>query len=136
MTKEERGNEIIDYVNYLDSVYDEVIRYSQLSRVKINIIGFSQGAATACRWISENNSRIDRLILWGGEIPKDVDLDSLGKSLGVSGIEFVLGDKDEFISEDQLEGEAGRLQKNKLNYKIYRFNGKHEIKGEVLRQLI
>ena len=136
MTREERENEIIDYINYLDSVYDEVIRYSLLNNVIINVIGFSQGAATACRWVSKKNSPINRLILWGGEIPEDVELPLLGKNLGSSGVEFVLGDKDEFISDDKLTGSTERLLKIQLNHKIYRFNGKHEIKAEVLRQLM
>lgn len=136
MTKEDRESEIIDYVNYLDSVYDEVIKYGLLGKVKITVLGFSQGTATACRWISKGSSRIDRLILWGGGIPQDVDLLSVKELFNSIGLTIVLGDKDEFISEEQLMKEIKRLNEIKLNHKIHRFNGKHEIKAGVLRQLI
>lgn len=136
MTKEDRESEIIDYVNYLDSVYDEVIKYGLLGKVKITVLGFSQGTATACRWILKGNSKIDRLILWGGGIPQDVDLLSVKKLFNSIDLTIVLGDKDEFISEEQLMKEIKKLNEIKLNHMIYRFNGKHEIKAEVLRQLI
>lgn len=136
MTKEGRENEIIDYVNYLDSVYDEAIKYGLLGNVKINVLGFSQGTATACRWISKGKSKIDRLILWGGEIPKDIDLASVKQIFNSIDLEIVLGNEDEFISEEQLMMEIKRLNEIKLNHKIYRFNGKHEIKADMLRQLI
>ena len=136
MTKKDRESEIIDYVNYLDSVYDEVIKYGLLGKVKITVLGFSQGTATACRWISKGNSKIDRLILWGGEIPQDVDFLSAKKLFNSVDLTIVLGDKDEFISEEQLMKEIKQLNEIKINHMIYRFNGKHEIKAEVLRQLI
>jgi len=136
MTKEDRENEIKDYVNYLDSVYDDVIKLGLLSKARITVLGFSQGTAAACRWILKDNSKIDRLILWGGGIPQDVDLLSVKKFFNSIDLTIVLGDKDEFISEEQLMKEIKRLNEIKLNHKIYRFNGKHEIKAGVLRQLI
>lgn len=136
MTKEERESEINDYVNYLDSVYDEVIKYGLLGKVKIAVLGFSQGTATACRWISKCNSKIDRLILWGGGVPPDVDLEFSHKLFNSINLEIVIGNEDQFISEEQMEKEIKRFEEIKLNYKIHRFNGKHEIKANILRQLI
>lgn len=136
MTKEDRESEITDYVNYLDSVYDEVIKYGLLGKVKVTVLGFSQGTATACRWISKGNSTIDRLILWGGGIPKDVNLKSAQTLFNSIDLTIVLGDKDEFIPEEQITEEIKRLNEVKLNHRIYRFSGKHEIQAGVLRQLI
>jgi len=136
MIKEERENEINDFVNYLDSVYDEVIKYGLFRNAKITVLGFSQGTATACRWITKGRSKIDRLILWGGGIPADVNLQSSLTILNSVNLTIVVGDKDEFIPEEQLMKEIKRLNEIKLNHKIYRFNGRHEIKAGVLRQLI
>lgn len=132
MTKEERESEISDYVNYLDSVYDEVIKYGLISKAVITVLGFSQGTATACRWLTKGRSEIDRLILWGGGIPPDVDLKSTQKLFNSVNLSIVLGDRDEFISEEQIIKEKERLEGNKLNFSLYRYKGKHEIKSELL----
>lgn len=136
MTKDDRENEIKDYLNYLDSVYDEVVKYGLFSNAKITALGFSQGAATAGRWVPLGKSKIDRLILWGGFIPDDVNQESAIHLLNLVKPLIVLGDQDEFISEDQLKKEIQRLNEIKLSYKVLRYEGKHEIKAEILRQLI
>jgi predicted esterase len=136
MTKEAREDEIIDYVNYLDAVYDEVINSFLASNVNVTLLGFSQGTATAGRWLSMGKSKIARLILWGGRIPPDVDLNLYKNLFDSANLEIVIGKEDEFISEEQIEKEIKRFDEIKLNYKIHRFNGKHEIKAEILRQLI
>ncbi|MCX6169539.1 MAG: dienelactone hydrolase family protein [Ignavibacteriales bacterium] len=136
MTKEGREEEINDYVSYLDSVYDEVIKYGITRNAKVIVLGFSQGTATACRWTTKGKSKIDRLILWGGGIPPDIDLKHHNGLFNSINLEIVIGSEDEFIPEEQVENEIKRLQEIKLNYKIHRFNGKHELKANILRQLI
>jgi predicted esterase len=136
MTKEAREEEINDYVNYLDSVCDEVIKYGLTGDIKITLLGFSQGTATACRWLTKGKSKIERLILWGGGIPPDIDLISNQKIFNSLIPEIIIGTRDEFVPEEQIEKEIKRLEENKLNYKILRFDGGHQIKADVLRQLI
>ena len=70
MTREDRITEIEDYVRYLDAVYADVVR----SAISVTVLGFSQGATTACRWAALGTSKIDRLIVWGGEVAADVDM--------------------------------------------------------------
>jgi predicted esterase len=135
MTKENRENEIIDYVNYLDSVYDEVIKCGMFSRANVTVLGFSQGAATACRWFVIGKSKINRLILWGGGIPPDVDLAASKELFNSSEFSITAGDKDEFISSELLKEELKKLDENKILYKFYGFTGGHEINAEILRQL-
>jgi predicted esterase len=136
MTKEDRENEIKDYVEYLDSVYNEVVKYGLLGKAKITLLGFSQGAATASRWLSLGKSKIDRLILWGGFVPDDVNSEPAINILSFVKPLMVLGDKDEFISEDNLQKEVQRLNKIKLSHEVFCYEGKHEIKAEILRQII
>ncbi|MBA4407767.1 phospholipase [bacterium] len=136
MTKEDRENEIKDYVNYLDSVYDEVTKHCFWGKVKITVLGFSQGTATACRWILKGKNKIDRLILWGGGIPQDVDLLFQREFFNSIDLTIVLGDKDEFVSEEQFKKQINLLNEVKLIHKVYRFTGKHEINAAALRQLI
>src|SRR5207237_10690301 len=74
MTREDRLAEIEDYVRYLDAVYDDVFGRLDRARVTVHALGFSQGAATVSRWTAMGTSRIDRVLLWGGELPPDLEL--------------------------------------------------------------
>jgi len=51
MTREDREAEIMDYVGYLDTLYDRVFDNIKRPAVTVRLLGFSQGADTACRWI-------------------------------------------------------------------------------------
>ncbi len=48
MTKEDRENEIADYVDFLDAVFGEVVTPG----ARVTVLGFSQGVATAARWLA------------------------------------------------------------------------------------
>lgn len=135
MTKEDRENEITDYVNYLDSIYDEVINCGVVSNVKVSVLGFSQGAATACRWFVMGKSKIDRLIIWGGGIPQDIDLPAFVELFNSSEFSIVAGEADELVPPVQLNAELKKLDEIKLNYKFYSYTGGHELRTDVLRAL-
>ena len=135
MTKEERESEIKDYVNYLDIVYEDVINFGLLSKTKITVLGFSQGTIAACRWIAKGKSKVDRLILWGGGVPPDVDLELSKELFNLLQLTIVVGDKDEFISAEQIEKEEKLLKKNNIKYSLVMFEGKHIIKKEILLKL-
>src|SRR6266550_3439645 len=51
MTREDRLNEIADYVKYLDAVYADVFG-GKPTAARVRALGFSQGAATASRWVA------------------------------------------------------------------------------------
>ena len=92
MTREDRDNEIADYVEYLDAVWSDTA--ADASRV--TVLGFSQGVATAARWISSGSAKVDRLIAWAGQIPPDVDPAVFTKLSG--GVTMVAGTTDEYAS--------------------------------------
>ena len=55
MTKVARGEEIDDYVRYVDAVYAQVLGDVAPPDVRVHALGFSQGAATLSagrRWVS------------------------------------------------------------------------------------
>lgn len=134
MTKEDRLNEIKDYINFLNLVHKEVLSNLFSSPIKISVLGFSQGAAMACRWAVDSKIKIDNLILWGGTIPPDINAKEFENILGASNLTFIVGDKDEFINKNQIDIELKRLDENKFHYQFIRFDGRHEIKSEILRQ--
>lgn len=133
MTKEDREDDILDYVNYLDLLYNEVLATLKHKKIKIVVLGFSQGTATVCRWIANKRSPVDALILWAGSLPPDVDFsDELLKTLKIY---FVAGDADEFIKEEQVNEYSQLLKEKKLPAEIIRFQGKHELHESTLTAL-
>lgn len=135
-TKEDRENEITDYVKYLNDLYNEIINTSVLGNVRITVFGFSQGTATACRWIIRSGVKVDRLILWGGGIPPDIDLEVYRETINGLNPTLVIGDKDDFIPEFLIQQELKRIERLKLKFNLKRFNGGHEIPKEILQQIV
>src|SRR5882672_5733760 len=72
MTREERDSEIIDYVSYLDAVALCIDELGPRAAQKCNVLGFSQGAPTACRWACRGSTRFERIVLWGGGVPPEL----------------------------------------------------------------
>jgi predicted esterase len=135
MTSEDREDDIRDYITYLDDLYLEVLKALKRDQLKINVLGFSQGAATVCRWLSNGKSIADNLILWAGLFPPDLNFDVNKEIFNRMNTWMVLGDKDEFIKMTNAEEQQEVFKRNKLDYKLKKFEGKHEIVPEVLKEL-
>ena len=127
MTKEDRLHEIEDYVRYLDAVYAQVAP----GRKGVTALGFSQGTATVCRWAALGSSRIDRLILWGGEVPPDLDL----QRLRVPKLMLVYGTRDEFFTPKVVAANEKRLRDHGVPYELISFEGGHAIDVETVKRL-
>ncbi|HET9386669.1 MAG TPA: alpha/beta fold hydrolase [Gemmatimonadales bacterium] len=129
MTREDRLNEIDDYVRYLDAVYTVV---APPPGQRVTALGFSQGTATACRWAALGTSRIDRLVLWGGEVPPDLDI----TRLRVPRLILVYGTRDEFFTPKVVAANEARLREHGIRYELLSFDGGHEIHAATLRSLL
>ena len=127
MTREDRLHEIDDYVRYLDTLYGALA----ITRANVTALGFSQGTATACRWAALGASRVDRLILWGGEVPPDLDL----QRLRVPRLELVYGTRDQFFTPKIVAANEARLREYRINYELISFDGAHEIDATTLSRV-
>jgi predicted esterase len=134
MTKEDREAEIEDYLQYLDRLAER-IRLSVSGEPRIEVHGFSQGAATACRWIAFGGMRPDRLVVWGSLLPPDLPLDRFGERLTRAGLTMCLGSRDKYISAGDFDQELARLAAAGLHPEVHRFDGGHRVDPTVLRSL-
>jgi predicted esterase len=134
MTREDRLHEIDDYVRYLDALHASVVR----SGARITALGFSQGTATVCRWVAFGTARIDRLIVWGGEVPPDLDLGQprVNERLRASNVTLVYGTRDQYFTPKVVLATAARLDEYKIPFARREFDGGHEILEATLRSLI
>jgi predicted esterase len=134
MTREDREREIADYVRYLDAVAAAVLpRVS--SSVRRSVLGFSQGAATATRWAALGRVRADRLVLWGGGVPPDLDLQAHRVRLGSAELVLVVGSRDRYLRRERVDDEHRRLTEAGLACRVITFEGGHRLDDATLRAL-
>jgi predicted esterase len=130
MTREDRQNEIRDYVRYLDLLHDEVAKKHPNARTIV--VGFSQGGATAARWAQLGRSNIARLIMWGATVPPDADLEAGPAAFRGARLTIVIGRKDQYISAASLNAERARLTAAGVGFDVVEYDGGHSIKRAVL----
>jgi predicted esterase len=135
MTREDRLAEIADYVSYLDSLYTHVFKRVDRASVTVYVLGFSQGAHTATRWISHGNAIADRLILWGQTLPTDLDLEVAWAKLEDSRLTLVVGTRDELVPAAKVEESEERLLEHEIPYETIKYNGGHRLDKRVLRSI-
>ncbi|MFN2572448.1 MAG: alpha/beta hydrolase [Gemmatimonadales bacterium] len=131
MTREDRAHEIEDYVRYLDALHQAIVARS----AKVTVLGFSQAAATVCRWAALGSARIDRLIVWGGEVPPDLDLRQAAGRLRACNLTLVYGTRDEFFTPKIVAATEARLREHDVAFARISYDGKHEIHEGALRQV-
>ncbi len=129
MTREDRDAEIADYVDLLDAVHGE----TAAGAARLTVLGFSQGVATACRWIASGKVRPDRLIAWAGQLPPDVNTASL--SVVKEGLVLVVGSRDQFTRWIDEGDHARRLESAGIPYQVVTFEGGHRLDRETLQRL-
>jgi predicted esterase len=129
MTKEARELDIIENTTALQKVLDAIRQTHSFK--KIDLLGFSQGGATAARWYFSDTEQFDHLILWASVFPPDLEKPALeinGKNY------FVLGNQDEYYSEAQQLSEIASYKE--IGFNTIHFDGKHDIKQMILQKIM
>ena len=130
MTTEDRENEILDYIQYLDNVF---LTFNLHKVKKLVVLGFSQGGATVARWFQKTSHPVKMLVFWGATIPDEVLEDNKIYQVEVFNI---LGDADEFITKERLETIMKKYLNAKLKFSQIFYKGGHDILTEPLMQFI
>ncbi len=134
MTKEDREHEIADYVGYLDQVYHEAVgRVS--GHPRCYLLGFSQGVATATRWLARGTARFDGFCAWAGTLAPEVSLDGPHRALAGRRIAVVAGHRDEYLTSDWLALESRRLDAAGGKVRQFPFHGGHRMDRTVLAEV-
>lgn len=136
MTKDERQDDIKENIKYLNTLMDQIIKEIGHNRLKINVLGFSQGGATACRWLFKSGLKFENLIMWAGDIPKDTLTEENRLKWSNMNTHLVMGKKDELINEEMKAKFLKLVTDYKLDYKLTLYDGDHRIYPDVLMELI
>lgn len=98
----------------------------------VTVLGFSQGVATACRWVALGDVRPDRLLLWGDVSPPDLDLERAAERFAGIDVILVRGSDDRALAPHLVEQEAERLASASIDYQVVRYEGGHDIDADTL----
>jgi predicted esterase len=131
LTKEKTQKEIPNVLNYLNSVYNT----EQIpNNLNVIILGFSQGVSIATRWIAQHTIKCNTLVLYAGKVPREFSSDDFKH---IPSIKLIVGDKDEYVTPGVLESEkeySDALFEKRIEY--ITFDGKHEMKRELINKLV
>lgn len=134
MTKEDRLKDMEDYCRYLDDLYAHL--QPLISRVgHCGILGFSQGVATACRWLTHSRFSFDYLINYAGAFPPDLDHPKAIQKMQNLPVHLLLGKEDEYISEVQYRAHLQQLGETGFSVEGSLFEGGHKIYAQVVRSV-
>ena len=147
MTRELREADIGDITRQLD---DTVLaacaaQGAELGAVRLVGFGFSQGTATVTRWLAlsplvgaraaAGRPRADRLILWGGALPHDLDLGAARAWLAEARPVLVAGDQDGFATPARVREQEARLAAAGVPHDVRTFAGGHRLNDRLLAAL-
>jgi predicted esterase len=127
MTREDRDNEIADYVDFLDGVARDL----GVAGRRLTVLGFSQGVATAVRWITRGDTTAARLILWAGAFPPDADLPRF-RERTPQPLELVAGTRDEFAGRIDVDAQRQMLEEAGIASHLTTFDGGHRLDRKTL----
>jgi len=126
MTREDRESEIADYLGYLDLLV-AALSVGVANRPALHVLAFSQGTATASRWVASGRVRVARLVCWGGMIAPELDLATLDAPLRATRVQLVVGSRDKFATPERVAAERARLDAAGLRYEAFSFEGGHRL---------
>lgn len=135
MTRHDREAEIHDYVDYLDDLRASIRdgRRAEEPATEL-LIGFSQGTATASRWLARSRSAgaFEGLVLWGGTVAPDVGTAGWTRLAAVPVRLLVFGDRDRYAGEERIAAEHAALAANGAPFELVRFKGGHVVDATTL----
>lgn len=134
MTREAREDDIADTLHWLDTVYDAALGSRQYEAV--GVLGFSQGVATATRWIAHGKVRPSAFVVWAGGLATDVPQQALRDRLRNVDVTFIAGDHDPFLTEDTRPTAMAALRSIQSQAREVTFHGEHALDPMTLGPLL
>ena len=135
MTKHDRESEMEDYVRYLDLLHEQLFELIDRASVRLVVLGFSQGAATAARWAVRGRVDVDHLVLWGAALPPELDDAAVLAPLKTIRVTLVGGSRDALFPESAREEQRTRLELHGVPFSELSFAGGHRLDDETLLRL-
>jgi predicted esterase len=137
ITSDMKEDEVEDYIPYLNSVFNEATQNIDLKNIKLNVLGFSQGCTTACRWLNQLETPASNFIVWAAYFSKGIEDVIDPKKLSGSNNFYVNGTQDIYLKDHPelvLQMKTNMIET--INAEIITFDGDHRIEMPVLKEVL
>lgn len=134
MTREARLSDIADYCRYLDALRQYLEPH--FAGRPVGVLGFSQGVATACRWLTFSEMPFEFLISYAGLFPPDLPLERALPKMQQIPVRIVVGDEDAYAQKGRYEDQLEDFRKQGFPVHLKRFAGEHKVYAAVLREIM
>jgi predicted esterase len=131
MTSEDRATEIADYIQYLDMLYTQVVPSGFSGTVCV--LGFSQGVATASRWLHHSQHRFTSFIMCSGDIAAELR-NPLSTVLLRLNTVYISAEHDPLLKKE-MKNEVEKVIQQ-LNSVRITFDGGHELHLPSVKQAL
>lgn len=133
MTREDRLHEIDDHLAWLQQVW-EAYRPQVPDDTPLTVLGFSQGATAASRWVATGHVAARRLICWGASLAPELDLGP-DAPLRQTATSIVVGSRDRFATPERIAAERARIEATGFPMSFLTFAGGHRLDDPTLTRL-
>lgn len=135
MTKEDRLVDIENQFSYLDTLLNES-GIKDHKKIKLLVLGFSQGVSTAIRWMSKTNYTPTAFISWAGSFPIDLNSTDIQRAFKNVKLIQVIGKQDPYFNEKSRIMLQSWQSENNIKAENLEFEGEHKIDSVFLQKLI
>lgn len=136
MTKENRLLDLENQLHYIQTVFKVETTTIDWTKVKLVVVGFSQGVATASRWIVRNKIPFDKFIAYAGQPAYELTEKDFDFIRSEAEVIAVLGDDDPFYRGEDILKFKEAFHTVFPKGKFETFEGKHEVLKDVLKAII
>lgn len=130
MTKEDRLLDIEEQYELLDQVYEIYIKPFS-GRARFNVFGFSQGVATAWRWLNHSGVPVYNFVAWAGTIPQEPIQNYQAQRLWL-----LFAEDDPLLQFLNPNNTLEWLKNHGVPFEIFQYTGGHAIVEDALKTLL
>lgn len=139
LTRESRETEIRDTHHWLNGVHDDVVAecVGATGRAPLTgVLGFSQGVATAMRWIASGHVAPAMFVAWAGGLAADVDAVAFTAKMRSAETVLVVGHADPFATPAAASAIIESLAALAVPHRTQSFEGAHHLDAPTLGALL
>ena len=118
--------------------FDAILEKEKLpSAAKLIVLGYSQGVSVAARYVARRKLVCHQLVFLSGRVPAELTREDFAFLNSATQVHFIYGDQDQFLTKELVSKERAHV--NDLfgsEAIITEFEGKHEVRKELLESLI
>ena len=135
LTKENTQKETQNVMRYFDAVLK---REKIPNDINLIVLGYSQGVSIASRYVARKKLNCNHLVLLSGRIPRELEPQNFNFLTKETKISLIYGDQDEYLNEKMMIEERRLFHDlfGHTNASIICFEGKHEVKKDIIKNLV